>query len=72
MKIMCAKPLITTGKMPAVQMVKMNIFGQWLLTNYMAQTQAAAATARNLLLNLAQQRQPVARKKLQRNNQKII
>lgn len=53
MKIMCAKPLITTGKMPAVQMVKMNIFGQWLLTNYMAQTQAAAATARNLLLNLA-------------------
>lgn len=69
---MCAKPLITTGKMQVAQMVKMNIFGQWLLTNCMVQTQAATATARNLLLNLALQNQPAARKKLLKNNPESV
>lgn len=64
---MCAKPPIITGKMPVAQVVKMSIFGQWQLTNYMVQTQAVLAIARNLLLNLAPQKQ-APKEKHQKNN----
>ena len=55
MKITYAKLRITIGKTQVALVVKMNIFGQWLLTNFMAiaivQIQALPALARNLLLN---------------------
>lgn len=51
---MYAKLPTTTGRTQVAQVVKMNIFGQWLLTNFMAiaivQIQALPALARNLLL----------------------
>ena len=54
MKITYAKLRITIGKTQVALVVKMNIFGQWLLTNFMAiaivQIQALPALARNLLL----------------------
>ena len=72
MKIIYAKLLIITGRTQVAQMVKMNIFGQWLSTSFMAttlaQTQALLALAKNLqqnhLLNLALLNQAPAEKHL--------
>ena len=64
---MYAKLLTITGKMQVAQAVRTNIFGQWQLTSYMVQTQAVLAVARNHLLNLAPQKQPL-KEKHQRNN----
>ena len=55
MKIMYAKLPTTTGRTQAAQAAKMNTFGQWLSTSFMAaalaQTQAQLALAKKLLLN---------------------
>lgn len=75
MKITYAKLRITIGKTQVALVVKMNIFGQWLLTNFMAiaivQIQALPALARNLLLkhlqNQALQKLVLAEKHLRNN-----
>ncbi len=74
MKITYAKLRITIGKTQVALVVKMNIFGQWLLTNFMAiaivQIQALPALARNLLLkhlqNQALQNQALQNQALQK------
>ena len=54
---MFVKQLIIIGKMLVALQDKMNIFGLWQSTNYMAQAKALAVLARSLqLLNLAQQK----------------
>ena len=68
---MYAKLLTITGKMQVAQAVRTNIFGQWQLTSYMVQIQAVLAAARNLLLNLAPQKQPL-KEKHPRNNFLVI
>ena len=76
MKITYAKLRITIGKTQVALVVKMNIFGQWLLTNCMAiaivQTQALLALARNHLQKQALQKlalqKLVPAEKLLRNN----
>ena len=68
---MYAKLLTITGKMQVAQTVRTNIFGQWQLTSYMVQIQAVRAAARNLLLNLAPQKQAPKEKHL-RNNFLVI
>ena len=68
---MYAKLLTITGKMQVAQTVRTNIFGQWQLTSYMVQIQAVLAAARNLLLNLALQKQAPKEKHL-RNNFLVI
>ena len=64
---MYAKLLTITGKMQVAQTVRTNIFGQWQLTSYMVQIQAVLAAARNLLLNLAPQKQAPKEKHLRNN-----
>ena len=72
---MYAKLPTTTGRTQVAQMVKMNIFGQWLSTSFMAttlaQTQALLALAKNLqqnhLLNLALLNPAPAEKHLRNN-----
>lgn len=79
MKIMYAKLPTTTGRTQVAQAVKMNIFGPWLLTSFMAailaQTQAQLVLAKNLqpshLQNQALQNQAQA-ENLQRNNQHLF
>ena len=68
---MYAKLLTITGKMQVAQAVRTNIFGQWQLTSYMVQIQAVLAAARNLLLNLAPQKQ-APKEKHPRNNFLVI
>ena len=75
MKIILEKLHITIGRMQAALAEKMNIFGQWLLTSFMAttlvQTQALLALARNLLAshlqNQARLNQAQAEKHLRNN-----
>ena len=72
---MYAKLPTTTGRTQVAQAVKMNIFGPWLLTSFMAttlvQTQALLALARNLqashLQNQARLNQAPAEKHLRNN-----
>jgi hypothetical protein len=55
MKIMLKKPLITIGKMPVVLPARMNIFGTWPSTSYMALPQnlaPASLALPNLQANL--------------------
>ena len=75
MKIMYAKLPTTTGRTQAAQAAKMNTFGQWLSTSFMAaalaQTQAQLALAKKLLLNHLQNQalqNPPQAENLLRNN----
>lgn len=75
MKIMYAKLPTTTGRTQAAQAAKMNTFGQWLSTSFMAaalvQTQAQLALAKKLLLNQLQNQalqNPPQAENLLRNN----
>ena len=72
---MYAKLPTTTGRTQAAQAAKMNTFGQWLSTSFMAavlaQTQAQLALAKKLLLNHLQNQalqKLVPAKKHLRNN----
>ena len=52
MKMLLEKQLIITGKMPVARMVKMNIFGLWLLNSFLTATKILALNLLALLRRL--------------------